>query len=202
MRGASQLAHMGGCGTFSPVTETGAALTIADAARATGTDRGSIRRRLQAGAFPEAFKDEQGFWRIPTDNLQAAGFECSEPPGTISLPALEAGSDAEQTATAPAASAIEALKAELETERNRADKAEALLLAERRLNEELGTALARERRTVEVLLEQVTGKRVEKQETRVQPPGPRVNWQAGLRAARARQLQERAARDRGSEAGR
>src|SRR4051794_24501131 len=72
-----QLAALSGCSTVSrvmnDVVDLGAALTIADAARATGTDRQSIRRRLQAGEFPNAFKDAQGFWRIYETDLHPAG---------------------------------------------------------------------------------------------------------------------------------
>jgi hypothetical protein len=180
------------------VTDDGTALTIADAARASGTDRGLIRRKLQADAFPDAFKDGQGFWRIPADNLRAAGLAHPEPPTTTPLAPESLSEPASDPSALPnTSSELEALAAEVAAQRHRADKAEALLSAERRLNEELGSALARERRTVEILLEQVTGERLEAPEPRVPAPGPRVNWQAGLRAARARQLQERAARDRG-----
>lgn len=44
-------------------------LTIRQAAEATGRDRRTISRRLAQGAYPGAFKDEQGVWQIPADAL-------------------------------------------------------------------------------------------------------------------------------------
>jgi hypothetical protein len=157
-----------------------AALTIADAARAVGTDRGSIRRRLHAGEFPGAFKDAQGFWRIPHSELEG-----SIDPG-----------DADAVATEiPVADRETAIQIELTELRLRAEKAEALLAAERRLSEELGRSLQLERRTIEALLGRVAPD-VPVDDRVPVPTPPRTNWQAGLRAARAREREQRAARDR------
>lgn len=49
-------------------------LTISEAARICGVKRRTIRRRHRAGEFEHAFKDPAGTWRIPVDDLTAAGF--------------------------------------------------------------------------------------------------------------------------------
>jgi len=62
--------------SIEPIPPT---LTIREAAKATGTNARSIRRRLAAGAFPGAYKGtdpEQPdtlVWRIPVDELEGAG---------------------------------------------------------------------------------------------------------------------------------
>jgi len=172
---------------------TGAALTIADAARAAGTDRHSIRRKLHAGQFPNAFKDTQGFWRIYESDLLAADVPVDEA-------VIEEIVEAEIEPTAPAAGDNEALRLEIVELRHRVATAEALLAAERRLSEELARALQVARRTGDALIATVSGphKDLRALEPRPAPapPQPRANWQAELRAARARELQARAARER------
>ena len=55
------------------------ALTIREAADAAGITGRSVRRRLAAGAFPGAYKDSEAgrpgaqIWRIPVEDLEAAG---------------------------------------------------------------------------------------------------------------------------------
>jgi len=48
-------------------------LTLSDAAAACSVSRSTIRRRREDGAFPNAVQDEAGAWRIPVDDLLAAG---------------------------------------------------------------------------------------------------------------------------------
>jgi hypothetical protein len=52
--------------------------TLTEAARATGKSRVTLRRRLDAGRFPTAFRDEESGaipapWRIPREDLIRAG---------------------------------------------------------------------------------------------------------------------------------
>lgn len=49
------------------------ALSISEAARICGVKRRTIRRRHQAGEFEHAFKDADDTWRIPVNDLVAAG---------------------------------------------------------------------------------------------------------------------------------
>jgi hypothetical protein len=49
------------------------ALSISEAAAVCGVRRRTIRRRQQAGEFEHAYKDADGSWRIPVNDLIAAG---------------------------------------------------------------------------------------------------------------------------------
>jgi Helix-turn-helix domain len=49
-------------------------LTISEAARACAVNRRTIRRHRDAGDFPGAYRDQENVWRIPTADLEAAGY--------------------------------------------------------------------------------------------------------------------------------
>ena len=49
------------------------AYTLSEAADACGVSRATIRRRLDAKAFPNAYKDAEGTWLVPIADLGAAG---------------------------------------------------------------------------------------------------------------------------------
>lgn len=51
--------------------------TLSEAAQLTKTSRSTLRRRLDSDAFPHAAKDDDGFWRIPVEDLLAAGLTLS-----------------------------------------------------------------------------------------------------------------------------
>lgn len=54
--------------------------TVAQAARECGVSADTIRRRLKAHAFPHADRSgKQGAWRIPVDDLLAAGLTPGKP---------------------------------------------------------------------------------------------------------------------------
>lgn len=61
------------------------ALTLTDAAKACGVSRITLRRRLDADAFPNAYRTdgpkgaESGPWLIPVDDLLAADFHLHRP---------------------------------------------------------------------------------------------------------------------------
>ncbi len=92
-------------------------LTITEAARAAGVDRRTIRRKLDAGAFPGAVQDTEpgrggSVWRIPVTELLAAGFVLHAPtPPEEPVPPAPADTD---------------LRAENEQLRRRAEVAEAI----------------------------------------------------------------------------
>jgi hypothetical protein len=191
-----------------PGEETGAALTIAAAARAAGTDRHSIRRKLHAGGFPNAFKDAKGFWRIYESDLLAAAVPLVGSGDEADAPVAETPPAEPSAQTPPAEPSSgeedESLRLEINDLRHRVATAEALLAAERRLSDELARALQVARRTGDALLASVAGPHNEPRAREPAPdpnaappqPQPRVNWQAGLRAARAREAAIRAARAR------
>jgi hypothetical protein len=61
-------------GTQAPfVGVPGVTFTVRDAARACAVHANTVRRRLKAGEFPNAFRDHTGTWRIPVADLEAAG---------------------------------------------------------------------------------------------------------------------------------
>jgi hypothetical protein len=49
------------------------ALSISDAARICGVKRRTVRRRLQTGEFEHAYRDDDGAWQIPVNDLLGAG---------------------------------------------------------------------------------------------------------------------------------
>lgn len=47
--------------------------TLTEAAALVSTSRSTLRRRLDHGDFPEAYRDPKGVWKIPLTSLLAAG---------------------------------------------------------------------------------------------------------------------------------
>jgi hypothetical protein len=53
-------------------------VSVTEAARRCGVDRRTIKRRLDAGCFPNAYRtDDKGIWVIPKSDLEAAGYKLS-----------------------------------------------------------------------------------------------------------------------------
>jgi Helix-turn-helix domain len=83
---------------------TGPSLTIAEAAQMCGVSASTIRRHLAAGRFPTAHQQpspipgQRGLWRIPTQDLLAAGLR----PGQAPLPDQEQNNERSQVAIRPA----------------------------------------------------------------------------------------------------
>lgn len=104
--------------TTDGVTTDRPRLTIREAADAAGVSQRTVRRRVAAGAFPGAAKDETdpfGPWTIPVEDLLAAGFTLYAP--TPEAPALSTQVDDAEVAH---------LRAELDLERVRRQAAEAI----------------------------------------------------------------------------
>ena len=55
------------------------AWTISEVVERTGASRSTIRRYRDAGKFPHAFKDSAGVWRVPIEDLLAAGLSVRDP---------------------------------------------------------------------------------------------------------------------------
>ena len=54
-------------------------LTLSEAASACGVSRSTIRRKHESGTFPGAWKDAEGAWRVPVEDLLAAGLRPGRP---------------------------------------------------------------------------------------------------------------------------
>jgi hypothetical protein len=94
------------------------ALSITEAAKAAGVDRRTIRRRLDADAFPNAYRDPtEGSWRLPVADLLAAGITLHAP----TPPDAQAENE-----PAPPPDELAELRAAVTEWRRRAEVAEAL----------------------------------------------------------------------------
>src|SRR5699024_6016439 len=49
--------------------------TLREAEERCGVSRSTLKRRLAAGDFPNAYKTSQGQWRVPVNDLIAAGYQ-------------------------------------------------------------------------------------------------------------------------------
>jgi hypothetical protein len=109
---------------------SGPSVTIAEAARMCGVSASTIRRHLAAGRFPtaqqqpSAIPGQRGLWRIPTQDLVAAGLR----PGQARLSGHEQNDEASSRRTAgrPADDRVRELEHALELERARRRAAEDL----------------------------------------------------------------------------
>lgn len=109
--------------------------SLADAVRVTGRSKSTLMRAVKAGKLPNAYKDISGAWRLPVEDLIAAGYPPTPPeaPQSVTEPSrgdservreLESRIELLQTKLA----AEQALRAEIV---KRAENAErALLLLE------------------------------------------------------------------------
>lgn len=111
------------------------AWTLTEAVQRTGASRSTLRRYLEAGKFPNAYKDTSKAWRFPLEDLLAAGLSVSEPAGERAL-----STPTEQASTA-AAEQVSKLEQALREERTRADNAERLAASYRANVEDLRRAL-------------------------------------------------------------
>ena len=107
-------------------------LTITEAARAAGMHRNSIRRRLDAGQFPNAHKNPVGVVEIPLDDLLAAGLELNKP--APPAPAV-------QPPETPEPAEVDRLREQVQELEHRAELAEALASERERALEDLRVAL-------------------------------------------------------------
>jgi predicted DNA-binding transcriptional regulator AlpA len=111
------------------------AWTLTEAVQHTGASRSTLRRYLDAGKFPNAYKDSSKAWRFPLEDLLAAGLSPSE---TAREQRLSKPTEQASTATAEHVSKLEQA---LREERMRADNAERLAASYRANVEDLRRAL-------------------------------------------------------------
>lgn len=134
-------------------------LTVNEAVEATGTPRTTLRRMLvDQGAFPQAAKDKQGAWRIPVDDLLAAGL-------TLSRSATSGGGHegdhggttggTKEVATGdhghPVSAEVEQLREELAEANQRAAVAEAVAAERDRMLADRDRIIAAQERTLRIL---------------------------------------------------
>jgi predicted DNA-binding transcriptional regulator AlpA len=96
------------------------AWTLTEAVQRTGISRSTLRRYLDAGKFPNAYKDTSKAWRFPLEDLLAAGLSVSEPPAerALNTPTEQPGAGTSEQ--------VSKLEQALRDERTRADNAERL----------------------------------------------------------------------------
>lgn len=104
------------------------AWTLTEAVQRTGASRSTLRRYLDAGKFPNAYKDTSKAWRFPLEDLLAAGLSVSEPPRerTLSTSGEQGLSMPTEQASSASAEQVSKLEQALREERTRADNAERL----------------------------------------------------------------------------
>lgn len=113
--------------------QTRPALTLSDAATSCGTSRSTIRRKLDAKEFPNAYREgDDGPWMVPVTDLLAAGLKVNAP----TKPEADA---TEETTAAP--DDVARLERELIEERARRRAAEEIAAERQRALEDLRLAL-------------------------------------------------------------
>ena len=123
-----------------------AELTIAEAAQMCGVSASTIRRQLAAGRFPTAHQQpspvpgQRGLWRIPTQDLLAAGLRPRQAPIPDQAPKNQPTS--RSTAGQPGDDRVRELQHALELERTRRRAAEDLAAERAHTIQTLERALA------------------------------------------------------------
>ena len=114
--------------------------TLAEAATLVGVSRSSIRRRLDKGAFSDAYKTSGGIWKIPLTDLLAAGLKpvsgtaselSHELSGDISQAPSDIGHDISQGEQQDLKNRVIELENALSVERAHRAAAEQVAMAER-----------------------------------------------------------------------
>lgn len=104
--------------------------TLSEAAERTGISRSTLRRRLDQGKFPGAYRDQAKQWRIPLTDLLAAGITPVQGVFTdIAHPENELAHDIAQVTQAPLEIRVMELENALSIERAHRAAAEQVALA-------------------------------------------------------------------------
>lgn len=167
-------------------------LTLSEAAEACGVSRSTVRRKHEAGEFPNAFKaGPDNAWRIPVTDLLGAGLRPGRPspPDAVSEPDERVRA---ATVTLPKAE-LDALREQLQNERTRALVAEARLSERAETVDALKEALSEARqRAIEAAPARMPGPVVDVT-TPATPAAPAIdvrdlNWRAKRRLRKQGQL--------------
>ncbi len=104
--------------------------TLSEAAEHTGMSRSTLRRRLDQGKFPGAYRDQAKQWRIPLTDLLAAGITPVQGVFTdIAQPENELAHDIAQVTQAPLEIRVIELENALSIERAHRAAAEQVAIA-------------------------------------------------------------------------
>ena len=104
--------------------------TLSEAAERTGMSRSTLRRRLDQGKFPGAYRDQAKQWRIPLTDLLAAGITPVQGVFTdIAQPENELAHDIAQVTQAPLEIRVMELENALSIERAHRAAAEQVAIA-------------------------------------------------------------------------
>jgi hypothetical protein len=156
--------------------------TLTEAEAVTGASRSTLRRRLREGAFPSAAQGPDGTWRVPVEDLLAAGLRVNAP---------DQGQDQGQTPVSDQPrDRVAELEQELALERSQRQAAEQLAAERAERIVDLRNALR--------MLDAGPVGRAEQAEQQPQPPAPAVvpaplpdagpdrrrHWWGGLRRDR------------------
>lgn len=112
------------------------ALSLSQAAKATGKHRNTIRNALVGDRFPNAYRDGAGSWRIPAGDLLAAGFTLYAPSAPDAVGA-EPATSTSSTASTGSTDELERLREEVRELRRRMELAEAIAAERERIVERL-----------------------------------------------------------------
>lgn len=102
------------------------AWTLSEAAERTGVSRSTMRRYREQGKLPNAYKDTDGLWRVPLEDLLAAGLTPTDP--TLSAPAEQAP-EQQVSMDEGLAVRVRELESQLAVERARAEGLERIAAA-------------------------------------------------------------------------
>ena len=155
-------------------------LTLSEAAEACGVSRSTIRRKHEAGEFPNAYKaGPDNAWRIPVTDLLGAGLKPGRPspPDAVSEPDERTRA---ATVTLPKAE-LDALREQLHNERTRALVAEARLSERAETVDALKEALSEARQRAIEAAPAAHQPAVQVIDVRQSPEAPGRRWWGGKR---------------------
>ena len=155
-------------------------LTLSEAAEACGVSRSTIRRKREAGDFPNAYRaGPDTAWRIPVTDLLGAGLKPGRPSPPDPVSELDERVRA-ATVTLPKAE-LDALREQLHNERTRALVAEARLSERAETVDALKEALSEARQRAIEAAPAVQLPATQVIDVRQSPEAPTRRWWGGRR---------------------
>ena len=124
----------------APPVLTRPVFTLKDAAQRCGVSFSTIRRRREDGNFPNAYKTSDGEWRVPVEDLLAAGLNPSAQP--LSTEPAQPTTDPGQEPDSTNAHEVAALRRELDRAHAQIEVEQAHRAAAERVADERERSLA------------------------------------------------------------